>query len=888
MPTLKPKFLIPALFFFFLVTPDVPARPNFNIDSLFFQPISGTEGCWGYVDSATGKEYALICARTRLEIWDVTDPVNPVLTRSVPASSTDLKQVRPYSHYALAVNQRDVGLQVIDMLNPESAATVLNYVTSSNYGGAHTVHIDGHYAYLGMNGNSPYSWRIIDIADPLNPQEVGEYMTSIPSQFYMQSHDSYVKGDTAYIAFLSSGFSIVDIRNKGAPSKIADVFYPNAFTHNCWTSEDGKYLFTTDEVPGGHLRVWDVRDPANPTQVAEWMPPGIPSIIHNVQVKGNFLYISYYADGVVILDIEDPTQPVEVGHFDTAPLAASSGNYAGCWDFFPYFPSGTLLASNYSGPAGMALLHFNGTRAGQLKGTVTDSLSGQPLSNVTIHLLGTSRQTNTNSSGNFSLRTDSGAYYLELFLSDFIPETVGVATVFNDTIDFGTIRLKPSSLLPSPPQNFNARPDGLGRIHLSWQRPPDGNLAGFRIYRTSLTDTVNFSLLGSAGPNESTYVDAGSNAGERFAYRIAALNALGYFSPQSSPVKTMRMVFGSKILLVDRTAYCLPHLKNFVTAQDSFLTFHSRLLRRWDFDTLELNDCTVRFAVNPAFVSRHPVIVFHSSEFFTSARDDNPSFLSFFIDYLKAGGKLILEGHWPLFNGTIDHLCDFNAALLPNATAAIWDSVRSAFGFDCLTYPRVLYPSDSSLDAHSFLSARSKNSSYPNLFADSLRVDRFAYTIGGRTHYQYPTVPNVGYLDNRNFFENLYTFGSILGSSDPKNGQTVAKKHIDPTTGGGFVWFHFPLFFMQEDSTRKAFRQALADLGVFETVPESFPKGDLDHNGQRDFPDIAYLINYIFAGIRFPLFDPGEADLNCDGRPSAADIVWFLSNYFDDRPLPCN
>ncbi|MCI0329656.1 MAG: choice-of-anchor B family protein [candidate division Zixibacteria bacterium] len=885
MPARKSKFLL-LTFFLFLTASDVLARPNFNIGLLSDTAISGTRGCWGYVD-ANGNEYALICAGNRLEIWDVTDPRNPVRKPSVLARGTDLKQVRPYSHYALAVNQGGVGLQIIDMTNPDSAFTVLEYVTTSNLGGAHTVHIDGHYAYLGMNGNSPYSWRIIDIAEPLNPIQVGEYMTSRPSQNYWQSHDSYVNGDTAYIAFLSSGFSIVDIRDKSLPIRIADILYPNAFTHNCWISEDGKYLFTTDEIPGsGHLRVWDIHDPANPLQVAEWMPPGRPSIIHNVQVKGNFLYVAYYADGVVILDIEDPVQPVEVGHYDTSPNDSSIG-YAGCWDFFPYFPSGNLLASNYSGPAGMSLLHFNGARAGRLIGTVTDSLSGQLLSDVTLRLLGTSFRTKTDPSGNFLLHTDSGSYDLEFFLPSFIPETVSVAAVFNDTIDLGTIRLKPTSFLPGTPQNLNARPDGLGNIHLSWQHPPDANLTGFRVYRTSLTDTVNFSLIASVGPDESTYVDLGSNPGERFSYRVAAVNSLGYSSPLSPAVKTMRMVFGSKILLVDRTAYCLPHLKNFFAAQDSLLAFHSRLLRRWDFDTLELNDCEVRFAVGPAFVSRHPAIVLHSSELITTARDDNPSFLSFFIDYLKAGGKLVMEGHWPLFNGTTDHLCAFNSTFLPNATTAIWDSVRSAFGFDCLTYPRILYPYDSSLEAHSFLSARSLNSSYPNLSADSLRVVRFAYTTGGRTQYQYPTVPNVGYLDNRNSAEDLYAFGSILGNFDPKDGQPVAKKHIDPN-GGGFVWFHFPLFFMREDSAKKAFRQALTDLGVLEIIPESFPKGDLNHNGSRDFPDIAYLINYIFVGIPFPVFDAAEADLNCDGRPSGADIVWFLANYFDDRPLPCN
>src|SRR5262249_20224798 len=137
-------------------------------------------------------------------------------------------------------------------------------------------------------------------------------------------------------------------------------------------------------------------------------------------------YISYYADGVVILDIEDPTQPVEVGHYDTSPKDSSTG-YAGCWDFFPYFPSGTLLASNYSSPSGMWLLHFNGARAGRIDGRVVDFLSNQPVVDVIVRNLDAPRQNRTDSTGNFSLRTDSGTFRLELSRVDYIAETLAVA-----------------------------------------------------------------------------------------------------------------------------------------------------------------------------------------------------------------------------------------------------------------------------------------------------------------------------------------------------------------------------------------------------------------------------------------------------------------------------
>jgi len=414
---------------FCFIATSVWGRPNFNIDSLYYQPISDVRGCWGYVDPGTQNEYALICAGNRLEIRNVTNPASPVLTRSVAATGGELKQVRPYSHYVMASNQSGVSLQVINMdsiaTNPSFVVTIRSYSVGGG-AGSHALHIDGNYAYLGMNGAGP-ALRIVDISDPLNPVQVGQYQSPLNNA---DSHDSYVKGDTAYVAFLGGGFSILDISNKTAPQSLADVTYPSPrLTHNCWTTEDGKYLFTTDEVSNGYIRVWDVRDPRNPRQVGAWSA-GVPgSDVHNVQVKGNFLYASYYGEGVEVLDIEDPTQPIEVGHFDTDPL----GN--GCWDFFNFFPSGTLVASNYYGSSnpGMWLFSFNGATAAKIKGLVTNQTNGAPLPEATVRSLEVGREAQTDLTGNYFIRSEGGTRTLEFSHNGFYPETVVVNLPYSDT-----------------------------------------------------------------------------------------------------------------------------------------------------------------------------------------------------------------------------------------------------------------------------------------------------------------------------------------------------------------------------------------------------------------------------------------------------------------------
>ena len=66
----------------------------------------------------------------------------------------------------------------------------------------------------------------------------------------------------------------------------------------------------------GFVRIWDTSDPANMTLLADMTLPSTfdpsapnPFGSHNVMVRGNTAYISWYADGLVAIDISDPTNP---------------------------------------------------------------------------------------------------------------------------------------------------------------------------------------------------------------------------------------------------------------------------------------------------------------------------------------------------------------------------------------------------------------------------------------------------------------------------------------------------------------------------------------------------------------------------------------------------
>jgi hypothetical protein len=99
--------------------------------------------------------------------------------------------------------------------------------------------------------------------------------------------------------------------------------------------DDRSLLFTADEDfcknsgPGietgyGYLRVYDYSDPADPVQIGEYRTPnslGLGSqgsgdyTIHNNFLVGTDIYISWYSDGVRVVDASDPTNPKEVAYF---------------------------------------------------------------------------------------------------------------------------------------------------------------------------------------------------------------------------------------------------------------------------------------------------------------------------------------------------------------------------------------------------------------------------------------------------------------------------------------------------------------------------------------------------------------------------------------------
>lgn len=375
---------------------------------------------WGYTDE-NGNEYAIVGTEDGISIIDVSIPAAASEIAWIPGLNSVWRDIKVSGDHAYVTTEADEGLRIID-LSPLPASTTF---TTGLYSGpvgnpwlsAHNIYEDNGYAYIFGVGRGNGGVVILDVTtDPMNPVEVGEF-----DNWY--AHDGYVINDTGYFAHINDGFfSIVDLTDKANPVLLGTSSTPSIFTHNIWTSTDGDYAFTTDEVSGGYIGSYDVSDPSNIIFLDKIQSsPGNNIMPHNSHVLGDYLVTSYYADGVVIHDISRPHNLVEVANFDTSPLDQPGS--VGCWGAYPFFGSGNILGTDRQ--EGLFILGANLHNGAYLEGNVTEFGTSNPLNNVEVSIDGENIQDFSNVLGDYGTGIEStGTYDVTYFKVLYFPQTI--------------------------------------------------------------------------------------------------------------------------------------------------------------------------------------------------------------------------------------------------------------------------------------------------------------------------------------------------------------------------------------------------------------------------------------------------------------------------------
>lgn len=381
---------------------------------------------WGYVDS-DGGEYALVGALDGVSIVSLADPTTPVELHFVPGVATIWRDIKTFGDYAYVTNDGEDGVVIIDL--SELPTSIESYVWQPSITGAsgvvescHNLYIDeaGIIYLAGCNLNDGGVIMADAAANPIEPPVVG-----VGAARY--AHDVFARDNIMYSSEIGLGqFTITDVTDKDNPQLLGNQTTPFNFTHHSWLSDDGQTLFLTDEVGDAPVSAYDISDYNDIELLDEFRPLatiGQGVVPHNVHFINDYLVVSYYTDGVVIVDASRPTNLIEVGNYDT--FLGASGDFFGAWGAYPYLPSGNILVTDQS--TGLYILRPNYQRAAYLEGLVVDAMDEMPINDVTIEILNTSIKANTDATGRFATGlADNGTFEVRFSKFGYTSQTVTI------------------------------------------------------------------------------------------------------------------------------------------------------------------------------------------------------------------------------------------------------------------------------------------------------------------------------------------------------------------------------------------------------------------------------------------------------------------------------
>ena len=189
-----------------------------------------------------------------------------------------------------------------------------------------------------------------------------------------------VSGDFVWVGRACNGDTLENTLNPGdiAVVRRGDCFFSDKAA-NVAAAGASAVVIANNLEPStwSGLRIWDYSDPANPVLASTFdtvcsedpfasiCAPGGTYSAHNVIVEdqGNkvMAYISWYSDGMLVIDVTDPYKPVEVGRFLDA--STNGGEPNDFWGVYKTEKEPFLYGSDRNG--GLYIFKLQGSGSGK-------------------------------------------------------------------------------------------------------------------------------------------------------------------------------------------------------------------------------------------------------------------------------------------------------------------------------------------------------------------------------------------------------------------------------------------------------------------------------------------------------------------------------------------
>ncbi len=182
------------------------------------------------------------------------------------------------------------------------------------------LHPDGKHGYLttisdrmcAIDVSNPAAPRITDSL-VVDARVINDIMTTEDGKYGVMTREQ--------ASSRKNGIVVLSFEDPAHPKQIAEFTETvSGGVHSTFIYKG--YVYLTDDATGS-MRVIDLRDPYKPRQVARWETPRGDGgrTLHDIDVKDGLAYLSYWNDGLVVLDVGNgikkgsPENPVLVSQF---------------------------------------------------------------------------------------------------------------------------------------------------------------------------------------------------------------------------------------------------------------------------------------------------------------------------------------------------------------------------------------------------------------------------------------------------------------------------------------------------------------------------------------------------------------------------------------------
>ncbi|MBZ4419232.1 LVIVD repeat-containing protein [Myxococcus sp. RHSTA-1-4] len=270
------------------------------------------------VDVHVSGSHAYVISREQagrpggLTVFDVNDPSAPLTVGELSPPGADWRNVALVDDtlYAASANE---GVAVVDVSRP-SAPALLGHVPGGPLQ-VSGVSVSGNRLYATVASPEP-GMLVFDISTPGTPRFLVRAMVEAreSDRLYAGRGATTYEG-RLYINHQHQGFKVAD---PSGMVLLGSYTYPYArsVASAVGTFAGRTVAFELGQGPGARLRVLDASIPSRIQKISEY---GLRPVISpsNLQLRGTRLYLTYHHEGLRVLDVSNPTQPREVGYYNT-------------------------------------------------------------------------------------------------------------------------------------------------------------------------------------------------------------------------------------------------------------------------------------------------------------------------------------------------------------------------------------------------------------------------------------------------------------------------------------------------------------------------------------------------------------------------------------------